>query len=368
MIVKCRALCDNCAFVLDTAATSASRCRSEHESRHTIMSNTPPVERVGNDQPELPLLLDSPLRGQVRGDWHVVTFSLFPIDDRLITEPITLSGRYNGLRYSIEITPKKGHAIATMADKELLIYLMSLIAQKMDEGEDPSPTLRIAAIDFFKVAGIQPNGKAYKRLVLAIERLTHTSITMEVEGIGEEGNNRIRFSHWLSDGSVEFSTIRGRGTRKVRTIEVTLGMWLFEKLKNDRSLVSYTKRYFELTPFERRLYEVVRAHCGVDPGDIALEDLHTLVDPRNDLRRFAYKLRKTLTERDGIIPGYRLEIVDAETGEPYVPRRGVRREQSPLVTIKPIIDNRLGHKDHEDLYKAKPLIMPPVQTKEGSMV
>src|SRR5699024_9041341 len=94
--------------------------------------------------------------------------------------------------------------------------------------------------------------------------------------------------------------------------------------------------YFDLKPFEKRLYEVVQAHCGGRSGEIGLDELHRLVDFHNDRRRFSYKLRRILTERQSELAGYRLEVIDPATGGPYRPRRGPQDGPPPQVSVTPV--------------------------------
>ena len=52
--------------------------------------------------------------------------------------------------------------IATINDKDLLVYICSIASQKLARGEQVSQKFRFTAHDFFSVTGKTPGGKTYR--------------------------------------------------------------------------------------------------------------------------------------------------------------------------------------------------------------
>jgi hypothetical protein len=97
------------------------------------------------------LPLDSPLRGQVQNDRWVMAYQFFHLDRTLRDWPI----EYDDGKVKITVT---GSPIATMYDLEVLIYIVSLMAQRLERGEQVERTFAFSAGDFFRVAGIADSG------------------------------------------------------------------------------------------------------------------------------------------------------------------------------------------------------------------
>ena len=97
----------------------------------------------------------------------------------LSKKPETSIRRYeNGERW-IEVDPSvKG--LATIYDKDILIYCISQLIAKMNDGGTPSPYVSIVAKDLLIFINRSIGGKDYDALVEALQRLDGTRIRTNV--------------------------------------------------------------------------------------------------------------------------------------------------------------------------------------------
>lgn len=242
-----------------------------------------------------PDLFDSPLHGAVKNDRRMMVWNFFSLDtSRSRTEMIS----YNDGEVSIEV--RAGPlGMATMADKELLIYVASLMVEKMNRGETPNPMFTFTAHDFFRVCGTAAAGTAYTRIKGALDRLQGTQVKTNIETGGE---GRDEWFSWIKAARLDYRRTAS-GKRQLKSVTVELCDWLYRAILKDNFVLTYDRKYFELTPLERRLYEIARAHCGHQRGfRMNLEKLRVRVGVESDLRRFKYDLRKIADA--GRIPDY----------------------------------------------------------------
>src|SRR5919199_2169481 len=103
----------------------------------------------------------------------------------LSKKPDTGVRRYeNGGRW-LEVVPSvKG--LATIYDKDILIYCISQLVAKMNDGAAPSPYVRVVAKDLLVFVNRSLGGKDYEALVEALERLDGTRIRTNVTTGGEQ--------------------------------------------------------------------------------------------------------------------------------------------------------------------------------------
>src|SRR3546814_20668983 len=75
--------------------------------------------------------------------------------------------------------------LATIHDKDILIYCISQLIGKMNQGERPSRTLHLTARDLLVWTNRQTDGDGYDRLRSAFERLSGTRSTPNIKADGE---------------------------------------------------------------------------------------------------------------------------------------------------------------------------------------
>jgi plasmid replication initiation protein len=231
--------------------------------------------------------------------------------------------------------------IATINDKELLVYICSIASQKLVRGEPVSQKFRFTAHDFFSVTGKTPGGKTYLYFASALERLQGTQIKTNIVTGGRR--ERTWFS-WLKSARME-TAIWSNGQEAMKAIEVELCDWLWRAIVDDKATLISSNAYFYLPPLERKLYEVGYAECADHPSAaIPLEDLRRRMGVTTDLRRFRHNLAKMINK--GTLKGFVIEFVHRNEAKHLVPPRRripldrliVRFERRPNV---PLIDPSL---------------------------
>lgn len=173
----------------------------------------------------------------------------------LSKKPETSVRRYENNGTWLEVTPSvKG--LATIYDKDILIYCISQIMAKLKNGEKVSQRVRISSRDLLIFANRGTSGKDYKALVEALDRLEGTRIRTnivtgdeeQIEGFGLIDASAIRRKHGL-DGRLLYC-------------EIKLSDWVFNAIRHNEVLTLH-RDYFRLRkPLERRVYEIARKHCG----------------------------------------------------------------------------------------------------------
>ncbi len=257
--------------------------------------------------------LDSPLMSDIRGERSLMAFPFFALSKGKVTK--TLS--YKTDTVSIEIVPT-AKGLATIYDKEIVLYIASLMVAKLEAGENVSQDFYFTAHDLFCVTNNNPSARSYTRLSQALERLQGTQIKTNIEagGEGEEG-----YFSWLSEAKLYYTKSGTHpGEKRLKAVKVRLCDWLFRAILRDRQVLDYAPAYFEIGPIERRLYEIARSACVDGPYESSLDELRLQLGYQNSLPHFRHAL-KAILEADAI-PDYRVTLFDAPTSEPTVRRRG----------------------------------------------
>lgn len=218
----------------------------------------------------------------------------------LSKKPVTVVREYkNGDRW-IRVTPSvKG--LATIYDKDILIYAISQLMAKLNNGEKVSPRVRINSHEFLMFTNRGTSGKDYKALVEAIERLRGTSISTniitgdqeQIDVFGLINSASIRRKHGL-DG-------------RLLWVEIELSEWVFNAIRA-KEVLTLNRDYFRLgKPYERRAYEIARKHCGKQPEwSIALELLRKKMGATSPLKKFRFFIKDLAAH--GHLPDYTVHL------------------------------------------------------------
>jgi len=253
-------------------------------------------------------VMDSPLLTDVRGDRTLMAFPFFALSKGKWTKPLA----YENGSVSIEIVPTAKGA-ATIYDKEVVLYIASLMIARLEAGEEVGQEFHFTAHDLFCVTGNNPSARSYSRLSQALERLQGTQIKTNIEagGEGEEG-----YFSWLSEAKLFYTRNKEAGgeTRRLKAIRVRLCDWLYRAILHDRQILDYASAYFQLGPVERRLYEIARSSCADGAYEMDLDELRRQLGYQNSLPHFRHAL-KAIVEADAI-PDYRIVLIGAEAASP----------------------------------------------------
>jgi len=275
----------------------------------------------GGNQGEL-FSFDSPLLTEVRGERSLMAYPFFALTKTAWKKALI----YKTDTVSIEIGPGP-RGVATIYDKEVLLYIASLLAAKSDAGEAVSQDFYFTAHDLFRVTGVNSSSRSYMRLSDALERLQGTQIKTNIEagGEGETG-----FFSWLSEARLQYTKTKS-GDQRLKAVRVRLCDWLYRAILRDREVLGYSADYFQIGPVERRIYEVARSASGKGAVEMDIEELRLQLGYQNSLKHFRHALKR-IVEEDAI-PDYRIAMSEGEA-DPQVKRRG-RRASLGKVTIFP---------------------------------
>ena len=250
---------------------------------------------------QIDLFLDSIIDAPIKDDQELMARPYFSLQKQPRMEPIIYSDPKNGI--SIRISPgEKG--IATIWDKDILIYCASAIVDRMERGLEVSRTLRFSMHDCLQLTGRGTGKRAYELLKDAAFRLRSTTITTNVEagGIKED-----RGFGWIDS----FRIIREkRNGRDVMVgCEITLNDWMYRSITEDRRVLTIDREYFGLTKgLERRLYELARKHCGHQPEwKIGLPKLAERCGVLSEIKEFKRQLLAIIA--DDPLPRYHISLM-----------------------------------------------------------
>ena len=212
--------------------------------------------------------------------------------------------RYEHNGTSVVIAPST-FGLATIWDKDVLIYLISQMMEGMNRGREDaaSRVVRFTVHDYLVSTNKGTGGDHYRRLEAGLDRLKGTTIKTDIR----TGGVRIKQAFGLID---EWRIIeRSASDERMIACEVTLSEWVYNAVKA-REVLTISRDYFRLRGgLERRLYELARKHCGNQARwKIGLDLLHKKSGSLGNLREFRRTI-KTIAEAD-VLPDYRLSIQD----------------------------------------------------------
>ena len=193
---------------------------------------------------------------------------------------------------SLEITPSvKG--LPTIYDKDILIYAISQIMERLNRGEPASRRLILYASDILEFANRTKSGRDYMAIDDALTRLRGCSIKTNIH----TGNiYQTKIFGLIESGDL----IRKYGFNgRLQHVEVTLSEWLWNAIEA-RQVLTLHPDYFRLRqPLERRIYEIARKHCGKQSEwKISLDLLHQKCGSRSRLKEFRRSMRRLVTHDD----------------------------------------------------------------------
>jgi plasmid replication initiation protein len=249
----------------------------------------------------------------------------------LSKKPDTSIRRYEHNGHWLEITPSvKG--LATIYDKDILIYCISQLMEKLKRGESIGPRVRINSHELLIFVNRGTAGKDYKALQEAIDRLAGTRISTNIR----TGNTE----QYDNFGLIDAASIRRTHGLAGRLLwcEVKLSEWVFNAIQAQEVLTLH-RDYFRLKkPSERRIYEIARKHCGQQESwSCSVTLLLKKAGARSSLKEFRRAIRH-LAKHDHL-PDYavrydeeRDQVIFTNRGSvvPALPASGAETEVRPL--------------------------------------
>jgi plasmid replication initiation protein len=192
--------------------------------------------------------------------------------------------------------------LATIWDKDVLIYLISQVVEGLNRGREDAKNRRVRfrIYDYLISTNRPVGGEHYKRLEAGLDRLKGTTIKTNVV----TGGTRIKHAFGLIDDwrIVERSVTDER----MMAVEVSLSEWLYNAI-TAREVLTLNRDYFQLGgSLERRLYELARKHCGYQSKwTVGMELLHKKSGSSDLLKRFRAAIKRLVLA--DALPEYRLK-------------------------------------------------------------
>jgi plasmid replication initiation protein len=259
---------------------------------------------------QVDLLLDSLVNVPLKDDRALMEFPFFSLEKRPRLEPLI----YDDGKVRIEVKPGAS-GLATIWDKDLLIFVTSVINDRLERGLEVSRTVTFSARELTTLIGRGTGAKVNKQIQDALLRLRSTTIVTTIKsGDEEEG----RGFGWIESWRVVRR--EGRDGKKIMAaLEVTLNDWMFRAIVKDRRVLTISPAYFALTMgLEKRLYELARKHCGgQERWAINLPKLAQKCGSSRELRKFKAELAGII-ERDSL-PEYALALQLPPGATPHRP-------------------------------------------------
>lgn len=199
--------------------------------------------------------------------------------------------------------------LATVFDRDVLIYAVSQCMAKLAKGQRVERTLRFHAHDLMVATNRDTSGDGYRRMKEALHRLRSTNIETNIRLGGVETTKGFGF---IDDYEIVRETRGGR----MQLVEITLSNWLFGAInEKGKDLLTISRGYFRLRkPLERRLYDLARKHCGrrKSKWEILLVNLHRKTGSNSTIHEFRRLVQNIVrgNEEHQHFPDYTIELVD----------------------------------------------------------
>ena len=212
---------------------------------------------------------------------------------------------YRNGNASISIKPNTD-GLPTIFDKDVLLYCGSLLMAEVNAGRIPPRTLRVSSHDLLVATNRTKDGRGYKLLKQALDRLRGVTIKTNIKTGKREQTSA--FGLIESYDIIESSRVKDRMIR----LEITLSEWFYNSIVG-KEVLTINRDYFRLgKPMERRLYEIARKHCGYQAEwSIGLIPLMEKTGSTGTLRLFRSRLK--LIAKDDHIPDYAVSVAEDDT-------------------------------------------------------
>ena len=222
-----------------------------------------------------------------------------------------------------------GHGLATIMDKDILLYCISKLVAEKNAGKPISPWVEVSAHEVMVSTNWNTENKSYQRFEEALIRLKGTVLVTDIK-TGTELSTR---GFGLID---EFEVQRKEDGElspfgRMSRVRIKLSEWTFRAV-DAMEVLSIDRGYFRLRrPLERRVYEIARKHVGTknQAWTIGIEKLREKVGTNAPLKKFRFNLKEII--RDGNVPDYGFALQgDNVVMQRLVPVQEVLPEWIPL--------------------------------------
>jgi hypothetical protein len=254
----------------------------------------------------------------------------------LSTKPDVSIREYEHKGVKIAILPS-ALGLATIHDKDILIYCISQLVAKMNMGAELHKTLHLKAYDLLVATNRNTDGRGYEQLVGALDRLSGTRIRTNIK----TGNQEETDGFGLIDS---WKIIRQTESGRMSELRINLSDWVFNAV-TAREILTLSRDYFRLRkPLERRIYELARKHCGQQDEWVISVDL---LKKKCGSASEDYEFRRLITiicnedASHSHMPDYAVSFDGSNVR--FTNRKTMKTLPSPEHTIFPLLDAETYH-------------------------
>lgn len=173
----------------------------------------------------------------------------------LSKKPVTKVREYSRGGRVLRVIPSVVGA-PTIFDKDLMIYLISQLAQASNTGKPVGRRIRLNVTHFLKGTNRSTGGASYQRVIEMCRRLAGARIETNIRTTEDE---RTKGFGMIEEYEVVATTKNGKGALE---LEVRISEWIWRSVM-DFDILTLNPAYFRLSQaVERRVYELARKHCG----------------------------------------------------------------------------------------------------------
>lgn len=236
------------------------------------------------------------------------------------TKPDYKERHYENGKHWVAIKPS-GDGLATVHDRDILIYCISQIMAALNEGREVSQVVRFKAYDLLQATNRGTDGRGYQQLRAALSRLRGTTIETNITTADLEVLEGF--------GLIEsYKIVRETREGRMLDLELKLSDWVFNAIRANEVLTIH-RDYFRLRkPLERRIYEIARKHCGQQTSwRIGLEKLQNKCGSSSTLKEFR-RLIRNIVEQDELhshLPDYAIRLDEDADMVEFTKRGKMRR-------------------------------------------
>lgn len=269
---------------------------------------TPPNPLEPDRYPQGDFFICDILDAAPKGDMAPMEHPVFSLS----TRPDKRRLRYENGPNWLEVRPSD-EGLATIHDRDVLIFCISQLVAAMNEDREPSRYVRFNAADLLRATNRAGGGAGYQRLAAAFSRLQGTQIITNIVTGGQE----VTTAFSLID---QVRIIRRTEGGRMVEVEVKLSDWTWNAVRAHEVLTLH-RDYFRLRkPLERRIYEIARKHCGLQPEwRISLHKLHAKCGSASELRVFRQQIR---------------HIADSDEAHAHMPDYGISVSDNDMVVFR----------------------------------
>lgn len=212
----------------------------------------------------------------------------------------------------VHVSANPEYGMATIWDADIMIYLASHLNELRERGDnDLSPTIRLQPGDLLRRICWGVSGRAYERLITALDRLQATTIKTNIRA---NSKTRETTFSWIDS----YTHLVDEKTQRSLGMEITLSKWFFEGVMDKRNVLAISPLYFEITSgLGKWLYRASRKHAGGNGAEgftIGFETLHHKSGSESSLPSFKNKILELA--RANNLPEISLAVIGADTPRP----------------------------------------------------